>query len=86
LGGRAQHHRFDINSMRERLNPRGYTWQKYLRTLWWRLALVAGLGVAIWRGTVREQMEYVFVLLAIVVLDMAWDHFGRYVWQGWRAK
>jgi hypothetical protein len=72
--------------MRERLNPRGYTWQKYLWVGWWRLGLVAGLIAVDWRGTNREAFWYLAIMLAIIFLNIGWDSFGRHVWQGWRSK
>lgn len=65
--------------MRERLNPRGYTWQKYLRTLWWRLLLTAGIVIVAWRGSNREQFWYIAAVLAIVFADM-----GRDAWRALR--
>jgi hypothetical protein len=35
-----------ISAVAHYLNPRGYTWQTYLRTAWWLLALLIGVGVA----------------------------------------
>jgi hypothetical protein len=71
------------------MNPPGDTWKTYLRTAWWRLAVATGLLVVIWRGTDREQMEYVFFMFAVILLDMVWRQFGgfwRGFWEGWRSK
>jgi hypothetical protein len=72
--------------MTHRLNPRGYTWQTYLRIAGWRLALVAGFILVLWRGTTRELDWYVPTMLVIIFLSVGWDLVGRHVGQGWRSK
>jgi hypothetical protein len=77
----SQHRRCPDHSMRERLNFRGDTWRRYLRTLWWRLPLIAGLCVVLWLGTDREKLDYMFALFAIVLINVGWD-----IWQNWRRS
>jgi hypothetical protein len=67
-------------------NPGGFTWQKWRRSLWWRLLLIAGLAAVFWRGTPHEQVVAVVVGLAVGCGDFIWSAFGRYFWQGWRGS
>jgi hypothetical protein len=60
-------------------------WQKYLRSLWWKIPLIAGLVFILWRGTDQDKLDYIFVMIAIGVLVTAWD-IGRHVWQGWQGE
>jgi 4-amino-4-deoxy-L-arabinose transferase-like glycosyltransferase len=73
--------------MTHRLNPRGYTWQAYLRRAWWWLALLIGVGAwLIWWATFTGQMVFGFAISGFALLDFGWKHFGRYVREGWRSK
>jgi hypothetical protein len=76
-----------ISAVAHYLNPRGYTWQTYLRTAWWLLALLIGVGVwLIWWATSTEQVVFGFVISAAALLDFSWKQFGRYVREGWRSQ
>jgi hypothetical protein len=72
------------------MNPRGYTWQKYLWVGWWRLGLVIGVTVVLWRGTPHEQGVAALVAAAVGLTNIAWTQIGRPLWQGfrqgWRSK
>jgi 1,4-dihydroxy-2-naphthoate octaprenyltransferase len=72
--------------MTNRLNPRGYTWQKYLRTVWWRMALIAGLILAFWVGTTREFSWYLQIMIACIFINILWNHAGRRIWQDWQSR
>jgi hypothetical protein len=67
--------------VRERLNPRGYTWQTYLRTVWWRVGIVLGLILVDWRGTTRELDWYIPAMLAVIFVSIAWD-----IWHDWGRR
>lgn len=76
-----------ISGIAHYLNPRGYTWQTYLRKAWWRLALLIGVGVwLIWWATSTEQVVFGVVISAVALLDFGWKQFGRYVREGWRSQ
>jgi hypothetical protein len=68
------------------LNPRGYTWQTYLRKAWWRLALTAGMGVVFWWGSRREATVAEVFILAIILLDTLGRPLVRGFREGWRSQ
>ena len=76
-----------ISGIAHFLDPRGHTWQTYLRKTWWLLALLIGVAVwLIWWATFTEQVGFGYVLSAIALLDFGWKQFGRHVREGWRSQ